>query len=214
MRRPHEREPCRLPPTLSTASPEDVRPTHRQREKDHGTGVGQAEGRRRASWPRGCWAQPPGGHRRTGDQGWRLCRTRSWGQHPTAALDLPGACPSILARTPGPPSVVQEHCRWRLYPSLGWWTVGGVERVASPRGGGSSQRASVWPTSKDQLAHHTQSSHGRDAGILTCKPEEEEQNKMRTLASKMRTLGSKWQLADVSFFQTGWKWTLGSKWQV
>ena len=28
-------------------------------------------------------------------------------------------------------------------------------------------------------------------GILTCKPEEEEPNKMRTLASKMRTLGSK-----------------------
>ena len=194
MRRPHEREPCRLPATLQRASPEDVRPTHRQREKENGTRVGQAEGRRRASRRRGCWAQPPAGQRRTGDQGRRLCRTRSWGQHPTSAFDFPGACPIILARGPGPPSVVQEYCRGHLYPALGWWPVGGVKRVASPREGGSCQRARLWPTAADQLAYHTQSSHGRDAGILTCKPEEEEQNKLRTLAWEMRTLGSKWQL--------------------
>ena len=118
MRRTHERQPCRLPPTLPTTSPEDLRPTHCERERDHGTRVGQAEGQRRASWRRGCWAQPPPGHRRTGDQGWRLCRTRSWGQHPTAAFDFPGSCWSILARRPGPPPVVQEHCRWHQYPHL------------------------------------------------------------------------------------------------
>ena len=39
------------------------------------------------------------------------------------------------------------------------------------------------PATADQLAHHTQSSHGREAGILTCKPGKENQNKMKTLRS-------------------------------
>ena len=71
--------------------------------------------------------------------------------------------------------MVQEHWRWHLYPGLGWWPVGGVKRVAS--------HCVLLPATADRLAHDTQSSHGREAGILTCKPGKENQNKMRTLRS-------------------------------
>ena len=67
---PHERQPWRLPPTLLTANPNDLWPTHSKREEHHGTRVGKAEGRRRARWPRACQAQPRTSHRKTGDQCW------------------------------------------------------------------------------------------------------------------------------------------------
>ena len=70
MQRPHERQPLHLPPTLQTASPDDLWPTHSKREEDHGPWVGQAEGRRRASWPRACQAQRRASHCQTGEQRW------------------------------------------------------------------------------------------------------------------------------------------------
>ena len=176
---PHERQSCHLPPTLLTASPDDLWMTHSKWEEDHGTRVGKAKGRRRASWPRGCQALPP--------LNWRsalgLCGTHCWGQHYTDDYNFPEVCSSIPARRQGPSSVVQEHWRWHLYPRLGWWPVSGVKRVASCCEGGACQRACLWPATADHPAHKTQSSHGQEAGILTCKPEKENQNKMRTLRS-------------------------------
>ena len=101
----------------------------------------------------------------------------------TEDQNFPEVCSSIRVRRQGPSSGVQEHWMWYLYPGLGWWPVGGVERVASRCEVGSWQRACLRPVTPHQLAHDTQSSHGREAGILSCKPEKENQNKMRTLRS-------------------------------
>ena len=57
------------------------------------------------------------------------------------------------------------------------------KRVASHYEGGSCQRACLWPATADQLVHDTHGSHGREAGMLTIKPDKENQNKMRTLES-------------------------------
>ena len=113
----------------------------------------------------------------------RLCGTRGWGQHCTEDYNFPEVCLSIPSCRQGPSSEVQEQPRWPLYPGLGWWPVGGVKRVASHCEGGSCQRACLWPATADQLVHDTHGSHGREAGMLTIKPDKENQNKMRTLES-------------------------------
>ena len=183
MRQPHERQPCRLPLAPPTASLDDLRPTHSKREEDHGTRVGKAQGQRRASWPRACQAQPRASHHLTGDQCWDfvgLVVEDSTVQKPTIFLGC------VQAFLPADKVLLLRYrtARGGIYTldlDGGQWVES--KRVASQYEGGSCQRACLWPATADQLAHDTHSSHGREAGMLTIKPDKENQNKMRTLKS-------------------------------
>ena len=120
MRRPHERQPCRLSLTLPRAGPGHLRPTHGKGEEAPGTRFGQAQGRRGAcNWAHG---HPPARHRRrAGDRNWWLCGTHGQGQHPTEAFDFPGGVFKLSAKRPGPSSMVQAHPEVLTMPQT--WTV-------------------------------------------------------------------------------------------
>ena len=110
MRRPHERQPCRLSLTLPRAGPGHLRPTHGKREDAPSTRFGQVQ----------LVTGPMASHRRrAGDRHWWLL----WdlGQHPTEAFDFPGVVFKLSAQRPGPSSMVEAHPEVLTMPKT--WTV-------------------------------------------------------------------------------------------
>lgn len=176
MRRPHERQPCRLSLTLPRAGPGHLRPTHGKREDAPSTRFGQAQGRRGAcNWANG---QPPPPSRRSAlvtFVGLRAAPYRSlWFSWGCVQAFRPKTRSFFYGRgTPGGFNYAQD------LDGDHWADL----RVVSCCEGGCCQREFL--RHADHRTQDTQGSHRRGPGILTWRPEKqkEKENRTRTLRS-------------------------------